>query len=62
MLTISELIASLTIEQAKAYEATQDKFVFVADELLEPNGLSCRYVNRVEDELDHILSKGELSC
>jgi hypothetical protein len=54
MLTIEQLIASLTIEHAKAYAAKQDKYVFVVDELLDPNNLSRRYVERVEDQLDLI--------
>tara|TARA_R110000851_G_scaffold40748_1_gene102551 strand:+ start:370 stop:594 length:225 start_codon:yes stop_codon:yes gene_type:complete len=56
MLTIDQLIASLTLEHAQAYAAKQDKFVFVTDELLDPNDLSYRHANRVEDELDRINS------
>ena len=54
MLTIDQLIASLTIEHAQAYAAKQDKYVFVVDELLDPNSLSSRHVERVEDQLDLI--------
>tara|TARA_R110000782_G_scaffold37450_1_gene88593 strand:+ start:1385 stop:1561 length:177 start_codon:yes stop_codon:yes gene_type:complete len=54
MLNIDQLITSLTTEHARAYAATQDKWLYVVNELLDPNDLSHRHAERVEDQLDHL--------
>lgn len=57
MLTILELIASLNVEHAEQYAATQDQYLYVVWNLLEPNGLSERWVELVEDHLDQVMTQ-----
>ncbi len=57
MLHILELITSLTVEHAEQYASTQDQYLYVVWNLLEPNGLSERWVELVEDHLDQVMTQ-----
>jgi len=54
MLTIDQLIESLTLADVDTYNAQADKYVYVQYKYLDPNNLSRRYAERVENALDLI--------
>jgi HD superfamily phosphohydrolase YqeK len=56
-MTLDQVLASLTIEQAKQWQTETDKWVYVADNILEQAGLRAidKTVNAVEDALDALL-------
>jgi hypothetical protein len=49
------LIAGLTIEQAREYEAQTDKLIWIEYTLLDPNNISRNMAERVEDALIEML-------
>jgi hypothetical protein len=49
------LIAGLTIEQAREYEAQIDKLIWIEYTLLDPNNISRNMAERVEDALIEML-------
>jgi hypothetical protein len=53
-MTIDQLINSLTLADVDAYNAQADKYVYVQYTYLDPNNLSRRYTERVENALDLI--------
>jgi hypothetical protein len=55
---IDAVIASLTLEQAQQYAAEEDKYLWVIDNIFDPNELRVTdaRVNRVEDALEEILN------
>lgn len=54
-MTLEELIASLTVEQAKVYAAETDALMWIETNLLDPNNIPRRYVYGVEDALIKLL-------
>ena len=52
---IKELVDSLTIDDALAYDALVDKVVWIQDTLLDPNDLDRKYWPKVERRLIKIL-------
>lgn len=55
---IDSVIAALTLEQAKEYDAVQDKYLWVMDSIFDPINLRVTdaRVNRVEDRLEELLA------
>lgn len=45
---VEDLIASLTIEQARKYQQAAEPILWVEYNLLDPNNISRRYTTRVE--------------
>lgn len=60
--TLGSLIASLTVEQAIEYDKQNDKLIWIETTLLDPNGISRRYAETVEDALIRILQDAWAIC
>jgi hypothetical protein len=58
-MTVEELIASLTIEDAREYEAEVEKIMWIEDGLLDPNDLPRSHFDRVENALIKILKSAK---
>ncbi len=57
VLTIDQLIASLTVEHAEEYASTKDQYLYVVWNLLDPNDLSDGWVGVVEKHLDRLMTE-----
>lgn len=55
------LIASLTLEDARAYAAETDKLMWIETHLIDPAGVNRRQAERVEDALISILEANPVS-
>ena len=53
-MTLDQLIASLTLEQATQCEKETDKLIWIEVNLLDPVGISRRHAEKVDAELDRI--------
>jgi hypothetical protein len=53
--TVESLIKSLTKEHAREYEKQTDKLIWIETKLLDPNNLSRKFAERVEDALIFLL-------
>ena len=49
------LIDLLTLEDLRKYQAQTDKLIWIETELLDPNGLSRRHAEKVEEKLIDLL-------
>jgi hypothetical protein len=49
------LIDLLTLEDLRKYQAQTDKLIWIETTLLDPNGLSRRHAEKVEDKLLDLL-------
>ena len=53
-MTLDQLIASLTLEQATQCENETDRLIWIEVNLLDPVGISRRHAEKVDAELDRI--------
>ena len=63
---LSALIGSLTIEQAKQYNAETDKILWIIDNLLDPRDIPCGWSDKnvllVENKLCELLDNSSPEC
>ena len=60
MLQVTQIVERLTIDHAKAYAQTTDKFLFVADTFFDVasiDDLPWQLVERIEEKLEELLAR-----